>query len=54
MQNEDQRNSPEAGIWFQMLQWIAAAFQMEVEHYMTISNREGISVEKWQELPRMP
>jgi len=37
-----------------MLQWIAAAIQKEVEHYMTISDREGISAdvdsaEKWQE-----
>jgi hypothetical protein len=42
------------GCWFQMLQWIAAAVQKEVEHYMTISDREGISAdgdsaEKWQE-----
>jgi len=37
-----------------MLQWITVAVQKEVEHYMTISDREGISAdvdstEKWQE-----
>jgi len=28
-----------------MLQWIAVAVQKDVEHYMTISDREGLSAD---------